>query len=248
MYDYDTTGHLSNSILQRSTHPTLTLHSPLSTPHLSALLYGFLLLCCLTLPCSPSYPSTMSSFRVVVLVACLLLALFSVQAVDYSKYNARTGKKFLDENKDKEGVTTTASGLQYKVLETGSGTRSPGPSEQVKVHYRGTLLNGKEFDSSYSRGTPATFGVGQVIKGWTEALQLMHEGDVWELYIPSELAYGERGTGADIGPNSTLVFKVELIEILAGGAPAGGPARKAKKPKDLPDITSQIKFQGADEL
>ena len=108
----------------------------------------------------------MSSFRCLVLVACLFLALCGVQgAVDYSKYNTRTGKKFLDENKAKEGITTTASGLQYKVLESGSGTKSPGPSDQVKVHYRGTLLSGKEFDSSYSRGNPATFGVGQVIKG-----------------------------------------------------------------------------------
>ena len=107
----------------------------------------------------------MSSFRVLLLVACLLLSLCSVQAVDFGKYNARVGKKFLDENKAKEGITTTASGLQYKVLETGSGTASPTPSSQVKVHYRGTLLNGKEFDSSYTRGSPATFGVGQVIKG-----------------------------------------------------------------------------------
>ena len=98
-------------------------------------------------------------------MACLLLSLCSVQAVDYTKYNTRTGKKFLDDNKSKEGVITTASGLQYKVLETGSGTASPGPSDQVKVHYRGTLLSGKEFDSSYKRGSPATFGVGQVIKG-----------------------------------------------------------------------------------
>ena len=121
----------------------------------------------LSSPTPSIYPqsTTMSSFRALLLVACVLLALLTVDAVDFSKYNARTGKKFLDDNKSKEGITTTASGLQYKVLETGSGTRSPGPSDQVKVHYRGTLLNGKEFDSSYKRGDPATFGVGQVIKG-----------------------------------------------------------------------------------
>jgi len=109
-----------------------------------------------------------------------------------------------------------ASGLQYKVLEAGTGKVSPKKSDQVKVHYRGTLLNGKEFDSSYKRGQPATFGVGGVIAGWTEALQLMTKGAIWELYIPSNLAYGERGTGKDIGPNSMLTFKVELIEIGGG--------------------------------
>ena len=166
------------------------------------------------------------------LLVCVLLSVcLSAHAVDMGKYNLRTGKKFLDDNAKAEGVTVLPSGLQYKVLTTGSGTRHPSASDQVKVHYQGTLLSGKEFDSSYSRGSPATFGVGQVIKGWTEALQLMHEGDVWELYIPHDLAYGERGTGKDIGPNSVLKFKVELIEILGGGgaggagggAPPGGP-------------------------
>jgi len=123
------------------------------------------------------------------------------------------GQKFLAENKTKEGVTTTASGLQYKVLSAGSGA-SPLASSKVKVHYEGRLLSGKVFDSSYERGQPMTFGVGQVIRGWTEALQLMKPGDKWEVYIPSELGYGARGAGQDIGPNETLIFTVELLEIL----------------------------------
>jgi len=180
--------------------------------------------------------SSRFSFSALLIVLCLLCSvLLTVDAkTDYSKYNARNGKKFLDENAAKEGVVTLASGLQYKVVKPGEGTQHPSADSQVKVHYRGTLLNGKEFDSSYKRGEPAQFGVGGVIKGWTEALQLMVEGDVWELYIPADLAYGARGTGADIGPNSTLIFKVELIEILGGGKPAGAtsytkPPKKTNK-------------------
>jgi len=175
----------------------------------------------------------MSSYRsvlVLVLTSVLLLSLISplTAKTDYAKYNTRVGKKFLADNALKPDVVTLPSGLQYKVLTAGSGTEHPKAADQVKVHYRGTLLDGKEFDSSHKRGEPSTFGVGQVIKGWTEALQLMVEGDEWEVYIPSELAYGDRGTGADIGPNSTLIFKVQLIEILSkGGAP---PERKKKGP------------------
>jgi FKBP-type peptidyl-prolyl cis-trans isomerase FklB len=130
--------------------------------------------------------------------------------------NAAEGKAFLEANAKKSGVKTLPSGLQYKVEKLGNGP-SPTASDQVKVHYRGKLLNGTEFDSSYERGEPAQFGVGQVIKGWTEALQKMRVGAKWQIFIPADLAYGAQGAGNDIGPNSTLVFDVELLEIV--GAP-----------------------------
>jgi FKBP-type peptidyl-prolyl cis-trans isomerase len=126
--------------------------------------------------------------------------------------NIKAGEAFLAENSGKEGVTTLPSGLQYKVITAGEG-KSPQKSDKVTVNYRGTLIDGTEFDSSYSRGQPASFGVGQVIPGWTEALQLMKEGDKWEIVIPAKLGYGERGAGAKIPPNSTLVFEVELISV-----------------------------------
>ncbi|NBP69892.1 MAG: FKBP-type peptidyl-prolyl cis-trans isomerase [Cytophagia bacterium] len=122
------------------------------------------------------------------------------------------GQQFLAENKTKEGVITTASGLQYKVLQQGSG-KQPTAQDRVTVHYTGTLIDGTPFDSSIKRGQPATFGVSGVIRGWTEALQLMKEGDKWMLYIPYDLAYGERGSGAQIPPYSTLLFEVELIKV-----------------------------------
>ena len=122
------------------------------------------------------------------------------------------GVRFLEANKAKEGVVTTASGLQYKVLQQGTG-RQPTASDRVTVHYTGTLTDGTVFDSSVKRGQPATFNVGGVIRGWTEALQLMKEGDRWMLYIPYELGYGERGSGAKIPPYSTLLFEVELIKV-----------------------------------
>ena len=126
--------------------------------------------------------------------------------------NLKAGEAFLADNSEKAGVTTLPSGLQYKVITAGTG-KSPQKSDKVTVHYRGTLIDGTEFDSSYSRNKPATFGVGQVIPGWTEALQLMKEGDKWELVVPSKLAYGERGAGARVPANSTLVFEVELISV-----------------------------------
>ncbi|UCB56307.1 MAG: FKBP-type peptidyl-prolyl cis-trans isomerase [Thiotrichales bacterium] len=126
--------------------------------------------------------------------------------------NLEAGKQFLAENAKKEGVVTTASGLQYKVIKSGDGP-APGADDTVSTHYRGTLIDGREFDSSYSRGQPATFPVNGVIKGWTEALQLMKVGDKWELYIPSELAYGAAQRGEIIQPNSTLVFELELLGI-----------------------------------
>lgn len=126
--------------------------------------------------------------------------------------NAAEGTKFLEENKKKEGVKTTASGLQYKVLKEGSGP-SPKETDTVVCNYRGTLLDGTEFDSSYKRNEPMTFQVNRVIKGWIEALQLMKPGAKYQLFIPASLAYGERGVGQTIGPNATLLFEVELLSI-----------------------------------
>ena len=128
--------------------------------------------------------------------------------------NRKAGQAFLKANADKEGVVTLASGLQYKVIKEGTGPK-PKATDLVEVHYRGTLIDGQEFDSSFKRGKPASFGVSNVIKGWTEALQLMNVGSKWKLFIPSELAYGSRGTGPMIGPNATLIFEVELLNIKA---------------------------------
>jgi len=127
--------------------------------------------------------------------------------------NTAEEKSFMEDNKKAEGVVTTASGLQYIVLKEGSGAK-PGADDTVRVHYAGSLLDGTEFDSSIKRGEPAEFGVTQVIKGWTEALQLMNVGSKYRLFVPSKLAYGERGAGQAIGPCSMLVFDVELIDIL----------------------------------
>jgi FKBP-type peptidyl-prolyl cis-trans isomerase len=122
------------------------------------------------------------------------------------------GEAFLAENAKKEGVKTTASGLQYKVITEGSG-ESPTAADEVTVHYKGTLINGEEFDSSISRGQPVTFPLGNVIEGWTEGVQLMKPGAKYQFFIPSKLAYGERGAGVKIGPNQTLIFEVELLEV-----------------------------------
>ena len=126
--------------------------------------------------------------------------------------NKKAGADFLAENKKKDGVKTTASGLQYKVVKAGTG-KTPKASDTVKTHYKGTLIDGTEFDSSYKRNEPAVFPVNGVIPGWTEALQLMPVGSKWQLFIPSELAYGERGAGSAIAPNSVLTFEIELISI-----------------------------------
>jgi FKBP-type peptidyl-prolyl cis-trans isomerase len=126
--------------------------------------------------------------------------------------NKKEGDAFLAANKTKDGVVTLPSGLQYKILQEGTGPK-PSATDTVVCNYRGTLLNGTEFDSSYKRGQPATFAVGQVIHGWTEALQLMPVGSKWQLFIPAELAYGARAAGPDIGPDSTLIFEVELLSI-----------------------------------
>jgi FKBP-type peptidyl-prolyl cis-trans isomerase FklB len=126
--------------------------------------------------------------------------------------NKKDEEAFLAENQKKEGVKTLPSGLQYKVIKPGSG-RKPKAEDMVTVHYRGTLIGGTEFDSSYSRGKPATFLVNRVIPGWTEVLQLMEEGAKWEVVIPSKLAYGEQGAGNEIGPNATLIFEIELVSV-----------------------------------
>ncbi len=123
------------------------------------------------------------------------------------------GEKFLAENKKQEGVITLPSGLQYKILKNGNGAK-PKASDTVKCHYEGRLINGHIFDSSVRRGEPAEFPVSGVIQGWVEALQLMNVGSKWQLYIPSELAYGSRGAGQSIGPNETLIFDVELLDII----------------------------------
>jgi FKBP-type peptidyl-prolyl cis-trans isomerase FklB len=126
--------------------------------------------------------------------------------------SAEAGQKFRDDYSKKPGVITTDSGLQYRIIEESSGAR-PGPTDKVLVHYRGRLVDGTEFDSSYKRNRPASFRVNQVIKGWTEALKLMPRGSKWQLVIPPELGYGERGAGNTIPPNSTLIFDVELISF-----------------------------------
>jgi len=126
--------------------------------------------------------------------------------------NLAEGKAFLEKNKSAKGVITLEDGLQYRIIKEGTG-KKPKATDKVTVNYTGTLIDGTEFDSSYKRGKPATFPVNGVIKGWTEALQLMKEGAVWELFIPSDLAYGERGAGNDIGPNAVLIFQIELISV-----------------------------------
>lgn len=127
--------------------------------------------------------------------------------------NEQRGREFRARNKQQEGVGELDGGVQYKVIESGSGKQPASVEDTVVVHYRGTLIDGKEFDSSYGRGEPATFRIDEVIEGWQVALPQMQEGDKWQIVIPPELAYGEQGAGAIIGPNETLVFEVELIEV-----------------------------------
>src|SRR4051812_7500122 len=143
--------------------------------------------------------------------------------------NKTEGAKYLEDNKKKADVKTTGSGLQYKVEKEGTGPQ-PKATDMVTVNYRGTLIDGTEFDSSYKRGQPATFPVNGVIKGWTEALQLMKQGSKYQLFIPSNLAYGERAMGPDIGPNSTLIFEVELQEVKPPPTPAQGSAKAGASP------------------
>jgi FKBP-type peptidyl-prolyl cis-trans isomerase FklB len=143
--------------------------------------------------------------------------------------NKTEGEAFLAANKGKEGVVTLPSGLQYKILTAGTGPK-PTAADTVVCNYKGTLIDGKEFDSSYKRGQPATFPVNGVIKGWTEALQLMPVGSKWQLFIPPNLAYGERGAGGDIGPDATLIFEVELMSIQEKPKDASAPQPKPTDP------------------
>ena len=139
---------------------------------------------------------------------------FSNLQDEIAETNKQAGKEFLAENAKRSGVVVLPSGLQYEVLAEGKG-RKPKVTDKVQCHYHGTLIDGQVFDSSIQRGTPAVFGVNQVIPGWVEALQLMPEGSRWKLYIPSDLAYGEQGAGGSIPANATLIFEVELIKILS---------------------------------
>ena len=142
-----------------------------------------------------------------------LEAEMQAEAAKQGEVNRKNGEAFLTENAKREGIKVTESGLQYEVLESGKGD-SPKASDNVEVHYTGKLIDGTVFDSSVERGVRASFGVTQVIPGWVEALQLMHEGDKWRLYIPSDLAYGPNGAGGVIGPNMTLIFDVELLRVI----------------------------------
>src|SRR5260221_5333406 len=162
---------------------------------------------------TPSVPSTLCAMKLSPLhllgIAALNLAPLNIMA----ESAIEKGSKFLAENAKKEGVKTTASGLQYKILKEGTGKR-PKATDTVKVHYRGTLLDGTEFDSSYKRGEPIEFPLNRVIPGWTEGVQLAKEGGKIQLFIPSKLAYGESGTpGGPIGPNEALIFEIELIQV-----------------------------------
>lgn len=147
--------------------------------------------------------------------------LMSEAAQAKAQENMEAGQTYLEENGQREGVIITESGLQYEVLEEGEGER-PGPQDQVTIHYRGTLIDGTEFDSSYERGEPATFPVGGVIPGFSEGIQLMRPGAKYRFAIPSNLGYGPQGAGQDIGPNATILFEVELLEVNGAGAGVEG--------------------------
>lgn len=150
-----------------------------------------------------------------------------------AKKNQTAGQAFLDANKTKEGVKTLPSSIQYKVLKDGNG-KQPTATDTVSVHYRGTLIDGKEFDSSYARNEPAIFQVSQVIKGWQEVVPLMKEGAKWQVVIPSDLAYGPQGAGNAIGPNQTLVFDIELVKVHEQTPATGDGGAQGGEPKDKP--------------
>ncbi|HRE32344.1 MAG TPA: FKBP-type peptidyl-prolyl cis-trans isomerase [Candidatus Berkiella sp.] len=157
-----------------------------------------------------------------------MLEKHKAQAKELASKNLAEGEKFLTENKKQKGIVTLPSGLQYRIIKEGKGYE-PKATDTVVTHYRGKLINGTEFDSSYSRGEPAKFAVNGVIPGWVEALQLMKPGAKWELFVPAKLAYGENGVGQLIGPNSTLLFEVELLNVEGANNTASAPATKTEK-------------------
>ncbi len=149
-----------------------------------------------------------------IIVAALIgITMFSMANATTPEENKAAGLAFLTANAKKSNIVTTASGLQYEILTPGTGNKSPSATDNVTVHYKGTTIDGEEFDSSYSRGEPTSFPLNRVISGWTEGVQLMTEGAKYRFYIPSQLAYGENGAGRSIGPNAALIFDVELIKI-----------------------------------
>ncbi len=156
--------------------------------------------------------SLQTRFITILITLLIGFTMSSMANAGTAEENKAAGKKFLAENSKKENIVTTKSGLQYEVLNKGEGA-SPSATDTVTVHYKGTSLDGKEFDSSYARNSPATFPLNRVIAGWTEGLQLMNSGAKYRFFIPSELAYGDRGAGADIGSNEALIFEVELIKF-----------------------------------
>jgi len=154
-----------------------------------------------------------------------------------AKENLKKGKTFLAENAKKDGIVTLKSGLQYQILTPGTG-KTPTATDEVTTNYRGTLIDGTEFDSSYKRGEPTTFRVNQVVAGWQEALQLMQEGAKWQLFIPANLGYGQRGApGSKIGPNATLIFELELVSVKEAAKPA--PVTKEEPSKETPKESLQ---------
>jgi FKBP-type peptidyl-prolyl cis-trans isomerase len=153
--------------------------------------------------------------KIISVITALLIGftMFSMANATTPEENKAAGAAFLAANAKKANIVSTASGLQYEVLTPGTGSTNPSATDNVTVHYKGTTIDGEEFDSSYSRGEPATFPLNRVISGWTEGVQLMKEGAKYRFFIPSELAYGTQGAGRAIGPNATLIFDVELIKI-----------------------------------
>lgn len=167
--------------------------------------------------------------RALLVIAALAVIAAVALAKDMEAYHKRTGAKFLAEKEAEAGVHKLPSGLLFKILKKGTGDKSPKANDDCEVHYAGTLRDGTKFDSSYERGSPATFKPTQVIKGWTEALQLMREGESWEVYIPYELGYGARGSPPRIPGYSPLVFKMELIKVKGEGKPASEAAAELEK-------------------